>query len=52
MPFSGLRPLYKALTERRYTPYFGFYHFTDSLYKSAVQCRAGTALPLQWRLPF
>ena len=52
MPFSGLRPLYKALTERRYPPYFGFYHFTDSLYKSAVQCRAGTALPLQWRLPF
>ena len=47
MPFSGLRPLYKALTERRYTPYFGFYHFTDSLYKSAVQCRAWTAFPLQ-----
>ena len=45
MPFSGLRPLYKALTERRYTPYFGFYHFTDSLYKSAVQCRAGQPFP-------
>ena len=45
--------LYKALSERRYTPYFGFYRFTDSLYKfvGAVP-GADMPLPLQWRLPF
>ena len=47
MPLRGLIALYRALSERRYTPYFGFYRFTDSLYKSVVQCRAWTAFPLQ-----
>ena len=38
---------YWALTERRYTPYFGIFRFTVSLYGSKVRSREGHAPPLQ-----
>ena len=47
MPSCGLISLYKALTERRYTPYFGLFHFNGGLYGLRVPSRDCTprALP-------
>ena len=39
MPSCGLIPLYKALAERRYTPYFGLFHFNGGLYGLRVPSR-------------
>ena len=47
---SALLPLnipYKAVTDRRYTPYFGVCCFHGRLYGSGVRSRKGHAAPLQ-----
>ena len=47
---SALLPLnipYKAVTDRRYTPYFGVCRFHGRLYGSGVRSREGHAAPLQ-----
>ena len=47
---SALLPLnipYKAVTDRRYTPYFGVCRFHGRLYGSGVRSRKGHAAPLQ-----
>ena len=47
---SALLPLnipYKAVTDRRYTPYFGVCCFHGRLYGSGVRSREGHAAPLQ-----
>ena len=47
---SALLPLnipYKAVTDRRYTPYFGVCRFHGRLYGSGVRSREGHAPPLQ-----
>ena len=44
MPSCGLIPLYKALAERRYTPYFGLFHFNGGLYGLPLPCNALTLL--------
>ena len=52
---SALLPLnipYKAVTDRRYTPYFGVCRFHGRLYGSEVRSRERHAAPLQWCTPF
>ena len=47
MPSCGLIPLYKALAERRYTPYFGVCRFHGRLYGSGVRSQERHAAPPQ-----
>ena len=39
-----------ALAERRYTLFFGYFHFNDGLYHRQVHRRERHAAPLQWRV--
>ena len=40
----------KAVTDRRYTPFFGCFRFDDGLYHRQVRRRERHAAPLQWRV--